>query len=221
MKNLISFSYKWRWMILVVILIVIIVTIFDYYDFGVATGWGFFSKQYKPNPIEGVVAVFLILTLFATWQTSKEALRQTELTLRPYMRLSWNTTQIGSNRRPQGITDTCIIVSNNGKGLMRRVKYNVEVDGKKVSVRNHALIVSNDSTNMVYDDAKNKTGAALGCRNDPDFDIKNNEIIQKSNIKIYGSYRDIEGGRYSFSFESDPNEQSWFHEKYRQQLTNR
>lgn len=204
----------------VILSFLVALSILDYYDFGLAVGWGVFSKQFKPNPVEAIVAIFLLFTLFETWKATKESLRQTELTLRSYMRLNWDSTQIGDNRRAQGITDTCIVVSNNGKGLMRLVKYNVEVDGKKVGVRNHSIIVSGTSINMVYDDADNDAGAALGCRNDGAFSEKNNEIIKQSKIKVYGSYRDIEGGKYAFSFESDVNEQSWFKERYRQQLTN-
>lgn len=219
-SNLYSFLRKHKWIIVALILGLFVLA--DYYDLRLLVGWGIFSKQFKPNPVEAIVAILLLLTLFETLKTNKESARQTELTLRPYMRLSWDTTQIGNNRRAQGITDTCIVVSNSGKGLMRQVKYNVEVDGEKVAVRNHALITSNNPpTNMVYDDSNNKAGAALGCRNDNDFEKKNDEIIRKSKIKIYGSYRDIEGGKYSFSFESDTNEQSWFREKYRQQLSNR
>lgn len=216
--SLVSCLSRWRWPILILLTVIAII---DYCDSGFAVGWGLVSRQNKTNLIEVIVAMLLLLTLYETWKSRKEALRQTELTLRPYLRLSWNTTQIGDNRRAQGITDTCVVVSNNGNGLMRQVKYNVEVNGETVAVRNHTLIVSHDSTNMVYDDAKNKAGAALGCRNDESFNKKNNEIIKESKIRIYGSYRDIEGGKYSFSFESDTNEQSWFHEKYRQQLTNK
>lgn len=218
LKKLVQYIKIRKWILLGLFLVLIAI---DYYDLSIFVGWGIFSKQYKPNPIEAIAAAFLLLTLVETWKTTKEALRQTELTLRPYMRVNWDSTQIGDNRRAQGITDTCIVVSNNGKGLMRLVKYNVEVDSKRVGVRNHSIIVAGTSTNMVYDDSKNEAGNVLGCRNDNNFSQKNNEIIKTSKIKVYGSYRDIEGGKYAFSFESDISEQSWFKERYRQQLTNR
>lgn len=210
-----------RYWQVVLFILLFLYSIVDYYDFHIAIGYGLLSKLNKPNPVEAFTALLLIFTLYETIKTRKEAVRQTEVTLRPYMRLSWETNQLGDNRRAQGITDTCVVVSNNGNGLMRLVQYNVDVNGKKIDVRNHTLIVSNSSTNMVYDDLKNKEGAALGCRNDKEFDKKNNEIIKTNKIHIYGSYRDIEGREYSFSFESKLNEQSWFGEKYRQQLKNK
>lgn len=204
-----------HWKIILLILLVPY-TIIDYYDLHIATGYGFLSKLDKPNPVEAFTALLLVFTLYEAMKTRTEAVRQTELTLRPYMRISWNAGLIGDNRRAQGITDTCIVVSNNGNGLMRSVRYSAEVNGKKVGVRNHTLIVSKDSTNMVYNDLTNTGESALGCRNDKDFEKKNNEIIKTSSIKIWGTYRDIEGRQYSFCFKSNPAEQSWFCEDYRQ-----
>lgn len=216
LASLSIFLYKWKWLIFLVIAVIGVV---DYYDFGVAIGWGIFSKQNKTNPLEGMVAIFLLLTLIETWKTSKEALRQTELTLRPYMRLAWDATQVGQNRTAQGITDTCIVVVNNGKGLMRQVKNRVKVDGKEVKVRNHSLISpSPNGTIMVYGNTKSRD---LGCRNDVSFEKKNNKIIKEKTIEVSGYYRDVEGGRYHFSFVSDVSQQSWFREQYRQQLRNR
>jgi len=133
------------------------------------------------------------------------------------MRLAWVTKQIEENRTAQGIIDTCIVV-NNGNGLMRQIKYHVKVDGRQVNVRNHSLISPGSPTNMVYGNTNNRD---LGCRNDVSFDRKNNEIIKESKIEVSGSYRDVEGGRYHFWFVSDVSQQSWFREKYRQQLRNR
>ncbi|MCL4363742.1 hypothetical protein M1328_00720 [Patescibacteria group bacterium] len=217
-KTLLWLFLHWQ---IVLFILLLVYSIVDYYDFHIATGYGLLSKLNKPNPVEAFTALLLIFTLYETIKTRKEAVRQTEITLRPYMRLSWVTTPSGEDRIPQGITNTCITVSNNGNGLMRRVQYSVEVNGKNVGVRNHALIIPNSSTVMVYDDLTNKLGPVLGNRNDINFEKRNNEIIKTSEIKIYGSYRDIEGRKYRFSFISDAKEQSWFREKYIQQLTNK
>lgn len=204
------------WQIILFVLL-FIYSIIDYYDFHIATGYGLFSKLDKPNPIEAFTALLLIFTLYETINTRKEAVRQTELTLRPYMRISWDAGIIGDNRRAQGITDTCLVVSNNGNGLMRSVRYKVSVDNKEIGVRNHTLIVPRGNTNMVYDDdLKNAGESALGSRNDNDFRDINNKIIKENIVKINGTYRDIEGRQYSFCFISDPSEQSWFREEYRQ-----
>jgi len=139
---------------------------------------------------------------------------------RPYLRLAWVTTQVGDNRRKQGITDTCIVVTNSGSGTMRSVKYNVEVNGNKIGVRNHSIIDVRSSTNMVYDDITNKEKEALGSRNDNSFEEKNNEIIKTKKITVNGSYRDENGKKYTFGFITDSSEQSWFKEKYRQKIIN-
>lgn len=197
---------------------VVLIILLDYYDLNIVVGFGIFSKYFKPNPVEGIVVVLLVLTFWETLKTRMETIRQTEVSLRPYLRISWETSQIGDNRRGEGLTDSCIVVSNNGNGLMRKVKYSVSVDSKKVAVKNHSLIIPGDNTNMVYDDADNKAGVVLGCRNDMDFTDKNKKIIQNSKITISGSYRDVEGREYRFSFISDTKEQSWFAEKYIQSL---
>ena len=215
LANLLSFYRRWKWQILVFI---VAIAIIDYCDFGLAVGWGLLSRQHKTNLVEAIVAILLLLTLYEIWKASKESLRQTEVTLRPYMRLSWDTTQTGDNRKAQGITDTCIVVTNNGNGLMRQIKYHIKVDGKQVNVRNHSLISSGSSTNMVYGNTNNRD---LGCRNNVSFNRKNNKIIKENKIEVSGLYRDVEGGRYHFWFVSDASQQSWFREERRQQLRNR
>ena len=210
-----------RYGVVSLLLLIFAISIVDYYDLGVLVGWGWFNKNTSPNLAEVIAAILLFFTFNESLKTNREAQRQTEISVRPYLRLSWVTTQIGDNRRSQGITDTCLVASNNGSGLMRSVKYNILVNGKSVGVRNHAVIVPNTSTNIVYDDVKNKGGATLGCRNDKDFENKNNIIILNSKIEVSGSYRDIEGGKYVFNFIADTHEQSWFKEKYRQQQTNK
>lgn len=101
---------------------------------------------------------------------------------------------------------------------MRKVKYHVKVDGKEVKVRNHSLISPDSPTIMVYGNTRSRD---LGCRNDVSFNSKNNKIIREKTIEVSGSYRDVEGGRYSYKFISDVSQQSWFREEYRQKLRNR
>lgn len=210
------FIKKWKVLLITAVLAYLLI---DYYDFGLAVGWGIFSKQYKPNLVEGIVAIFLLLTLWATWRTSREAVRQTEITLRPYMRLSWRNDVNNESREDQGIIDTCIVVSNNGKGLMRKVWYKVEIDNQRVKVRRHPIIIPGDSTVMVYADSEEDL--KLGCRNkDVFYDCKdiNSEIILNKKIRVSGSYRDVEGREYFFEFVSDKSQQSWFRETRRQDL---
>lgn len=221
--NLQNNIIKRRWQILTILFLTVF--LIDYFDFGLLVGWGVISRQVKTNLLEVLVALLLAITLYETRMAGKAAFkqikiafRQTEITLRPYMRLAWDAAQIGPNRTAQGITDTCIVVVNNGNGLMRQIKYKVKVNGKEVKVRNHALISSGSPTNMVYGDTKSRE---LGCRNDSSFNTKNNKIIKEKIIEVSGYYRDVEGGRYNFSFVSDVNQQSWFKEKYLQTLRNR
>lgn len=206
----------WRRQTLIILFLVIF--LIDYCDLGLLVGWGIISKQEKTNLLEVLVALLLALTLYETRRQAKIAFRQTEITLRPYMRLAWDATQVGPNRTAQEITDTCIVVVNNGNGLMRQVKYKVKVNGKEIKVRNHTLISPGSATNMVYGDTKNRN---LGCRNDPSFNSRNNRIIKEKTIEVSGTYRDVEGGWYPFKFISDVNQQSWFREEWRQTLKNR
>lgn len=86
LASLTTYFHKRKRQVLILLLVVAIV---DYCDFGFLVGWGVISRQDKTNIIEVIVAMLLLLTLYETWKASKEALRQTELTLRPYMRLAW------------------------------------------------------------------------------------------------------------------------------------
>lgn len=216
LTKLYEYVFKWRWLLLLPIIVVAVV---DYCDFGLLVGYGLISRQNKTNLLEVFTAAALALTLYETWKASKEALRQTELTVRPYIRLSWDATSIGPNREAQGLVDTCIVVTNDGSGLMRNVNYFVTVDGNRIDVKRHSMISPKSPTNIVY--SKIDVNKSLGCRNSKTYEEDNNKIIQERKITVKGTYRDIEGGQYNFNFESDSGQQSWFLEKDRQQLINR
>jgi len=215
-------SYIKRHSLLLFATILCLAIIIDYYDLGLFVGFGVFIKHNRPNLVEGITAILLLVTLFETLKTNKESQRQTELTLRPYMRLAWRNDSNSESRENQGIIDTCIQVINNGKGLMRKVHYKVAVDKKSVEVREHALIVADGNpTSMVYKKSLDVSKMVLGSRSRQFFEqlkYKNDEIIKNKKIEISGTYRDVEGREYYFSFVSDRNEQSWFREKYRQNL---
>ena len=214
-----KYLFKRRRLILALLAGVVIgVAIIDYSDSGFRVGYGLVSRRNKTNLLEVFTAVALLLTLYATWEASKEALRQTELTLRPYIRLSWDATYIGDNRIAQGIIDTCIVVTNNGRGLMRKVNYSVKVNGEEVNVRGHSIISPSSPTNMVY--GNTDSNRLLGCRNGESYKDENNTIIKREKIVVKGTYRDVEGGQYSFHFVSDVGEQSWFRERRIQKRIN-
>jgi hypothetical protein len=103
---------------------------------------------------------------------------------------------------------------------MRNVQYSIAANNKAVVVKNHSLIDAGASTYIVYDDKLNKVGELVGCANDKDKETFNIDVIKNTKITVKGHYRDIEGGRYMFSFITDPAEQSWFSEKYRQEMVN-
>ncbi len=205
-----------RW----ILMFCLILAIIDYLDLSLLVGYGVFSRQLKSNFIEGVSTLFLTLTLYFSLKSTKESQRQSLLALRPYLRISWESSFIGENRRREGVSDTCLIVTNSGKGLMRNVQYSIAANNKAVVVKNHSLIDAGASTYIVYDDKLNKVGELVGCANDKDKETFNIDVIKNTKITVKGHYRDIEGGRYMFSFITDPAEQSWFSEKYRQEMVN-
>lgn len=209
-----------KWIVLALIA-VFIYSVIDFYDLKIAIGWGIFSKLFKPNPVEAITAILLFYTLNETIKVRKETNRQTELAVRPYLRIAWNAKANQDDRILQGITDTCIVAINEGNGLMRQVNYNITVNGGKVPVKRHSIIVPHIPTTVVYGYLAKLPRPILGNRNDKDYLDENNRIIKEDKIIIKGSYRDIEGGSYSFQFDSDPNEQSWFRERFKQDVVNR
>jgi hypothetical protein len=187
----------------------------DYLDSSIAVGYGLLSKQFKSTPFEAIAALLLYLTLREARKTRAEAVRQTDLTLRPYLRISWDTTQLPESRVPQGMTDTCVVVSNVGNGLMRSLNYqDVSVSGKSVQVRNHPSLIAGEKQSVVCD----TDGVILGSRNDPNRQSENDSIARKEAIVVKGTYRDVEGRQYGFCFVSDQTQESWFKEKGKQNL---
>ena len=149
--------------------IILLLVANDYYDKGLFPGWGFLTKTTKSSPFEGFAILFSSLALIASFLAYRESHRQTEISLRPYLRVAWNSSlvKIDQDRYEQGIVDTCIQFINEGRGLMRNVYYEIYIDEKLIPVRNHSLISPSGATTVVYskttDDMPNLT--PLGVRN--------------------------------------------------------
>lgn len=182
----------------------------DYFDLGIWPGINVFKRD---QDIAAVVTWFVgvptLGTLYIAIKAFREQQRQRELDTRPYLRLAWDSNYVGQNRLPQGVTDSCLIAVNEGKGHMRNVIYHAKVGDQEVTLRRHEFIKSGGQTMIDYDDLSNQAGPALGNRNDSNFPLKNAEIIKRGGIQIWGSYKDWTGkAEYEFKFVSDPTSQS-------------
>ncbi len=171
-----------------------------------------------PLWVDILTLILLICASVIAYRAFRESQRQTELEKRPYLRVAWVSEFAGENRRPQGITDSCLVLCNEGRGLMRKIHYRVWLNAMIIPLRQHAIIKPGGQTNIVYDDSLNKYGPALGDRNDRDQVNRNNVIIGDNHVSIIikGSYEDVTGKKYQFGFSKNLAEQSWFQEDMEQ-----
>lgn len=152
-----------------------------------------------------------------TYESVGEAKKANELQLRPYLSLHWDSNYVGDNRRQEHITDTCLIVRNDGAGLMKRVSYNIQVNDQEVLVRGHNIITPGKEGSIITYSLSNNN-KLLGDRNDVRNVANNNQLIREGirTARVSGEYADLNGTEYKFSFERDDNEQSWFKETSQQ-----
>jgi hypothetical protein len=190
---------------------------FDFFD-GLGSLWpilptGLFYRDEPGVYFDFIGNTLLLLAFAAALLGNREARRNTSFELRPYLRVAWISKPEPNDRQGQGIRNTCLVLVNNGNGLMRNVRYKVWASGKEVPVRNHSLITKDGTpTKVVY--AKGFMGATLGDRDSvsPENESKNDEIVQAERLAIVGTYEDVDGHTFDFSFESDSSQQSWFRE---------
>ncbi len=163
------------------------------------------------------------ITYFAT----EEARKDNELRLRPYLSFHWISSLKGGSQRRGYIVDSCLVARNDGEGLMRKVSYTIEVNGRPIVVRGHNTIrKGGDGTSLVYGLVKEDN--LLGDRNDSSEDgakkeRHNNELISRIiySLKVFGEYEDLNGRTYEYSFVRDENEQAWFREEYQKRKNNK
>ncbi|MEO6078109.1 MAG: hypothetical protein ABIP54_04945 [Candidatus Andersenbacteria bacterium] len=187
----------------------------DFLDLGKISwfvGYGILAHKDAAGLIAFWVGAPLVLTLFEAFQANQEAQKQTELEIRPYMRLAWDSGPAENVRNGQGVQSTCLRLVNDGRGIMRQIYYMVKINGKVVQVKNHAIISVGSSTWVVY--MEKKDIFPLG---NPDYSthiqkVLNDNIISKEKIEIEGTYQNVNEDRYGFRFVSDPSQQSWFKE---------
>jgi hypothetical protein len=202
--------YPARLLLLIAFFLLWIFPWFDYFDLGIWHGINVFQRE---KDLDAVVDWFvgfpIIITLYLSIQALREQQRQRENNMRPYLRLAWDSRYMGEDRLSEGVTNSCLIAVNEGKGHMRNVIYNARVGETEVALRRHEFISAGAATSIVYDDLSNQAGPALGNRNDVSFPARNAEIIKKDAIKIWGTYQDWAGkATYEFQFISDPTSQS-------------
>lgn len=213
-------EYVCSWPLLLIALAIILAALatLDVLDLGLRERWpalwnGWFYRSQTDTFFSFIGSTLLLMAFAAVLQTNREARRDTSFKLRPYMRIAWRSAPELNERQGQEIRNTCLVLVNNGNGLMRNIKYKIWVSGKEVPVRNHSLITKDGIfTKVVY--AKGFTDSPLGNQDSHTVGIKrkNDDIIKTERIAIVGTYEDVDRHTFDFSFESDGSQQSWFRE---------
>lgn len=224
LQNVLNLPY----ILIVLAIIFAIVATVDFLDQGYHDRWpivpsGWFYRSNPESYVSFVGNTLLLMAFAATLLGNREARRNTAFELRPYLRVEWISDYNFNDREGQGIRNTCLVLVNNGNGLMRNVKYKVWANGKEVPVRNHSLITTGGSpTKVVY--AKGFMESPLGSRDSdgPEFKQQNDAIVTAERLTVRGTYEDVDGHIFEFNFESDGSQQSWFREmdfQHQQTLT--
>src|SRR5690242_10065651 len=129
----------------------------DFFDLGLHQKWAMVPNGWfhltKPEIYFSFIGNILLLMAFASSLLSnRESRRNTSFQLRPYVRFEWISQSETNDRAEQGIRNTCLVLINDGNGLMRNVKYQVWINGANIPVRNHSIITASGiPTKVVYD----------------------------------------------------------------------
>ncbi|MBI4021936.1 MAG: hypothetical protein HY372_01130 [Candidatus Andersenbacteria bacterium] len=216
--RLLEYILNWpRLFILLAVLLAALATI-DVLDLSLHERWpallrGWFYRDQTDTFFSFIGNTLLLMAFAAALLANREARRGTSFELRPYMRIEWVSDPEPNDRQGQGIRNTCLVLINNGNGLMRNIRYDAYVGGEKVPVRNHSLITTGGHpTKVVY--VQGFMDSPLGDRDSIGTEVKakNDEIVRAGRVAIMGTYEDVDGHTSDFSFESDSSQQSWFRE---------
>lgn len=179
--------------------------ILDHYDLGVCVGAGIFrfgDPTALVTALTGlVVAAYVIETNLLRKATQEQMWRQ----LQPYLSIHWV-----SCKDKEGNEVIKLLARNDGKGLMRSVKYNIKIGDETIAVKEHNTITAGTGgTNIAFKKDKDKER----LRNVLVNDNSNDQIL------IWGSYRDVFDHRYCFYIKRDTDEQSCFRDQALQKMT--